>query len=342
MVFIPLLYAARKKKPDIQIAFSEINIINLISGFTLVRFRNQVRRRFTMRFGIMAMQIGALLPPPEALKDPMGFIMGFDQAGLLRKVHDQGFKLIELGGDMTLFFPQAFSPASIQKMAALKKELGLSFTLHLPLWSVEPSTLLQPVRQGSVRALVEAVQATLPLEVEQYVLHATGALAAEFYQMHIPDAGKTLILRQFQANARQSIQSLLAETGLPSRKLAVETIEFPFELMLEVANDMDTSICLDTGHVLAGFSGPIQLFDALEAILPRLGEIHLHDAPWQGPERKIGYGKDHQTLGTGDLDTARLLDRLAQANWNGPIIFELTVEQALESLKVVHSLRPGV
>ncbi|HEX7567822.1 MAG TPA: cobamide remodeling phosphodiesterase CbiR [Anaerolineaceae bacterium] len=291
-----------------------------------------------MRFGIMAMQIGALIPPAETLKDPMAFIMGFDHAGLIRQIHSQGFNLIELGGDLTLFFPQSYTPAAIEKLAALKNELGISFTMHLPLWSVEPSTLLQPVRQGSVRALVEAVQATLPLEIEQYVLHATGALAAEFYQMRLPENGKALILRQFQANAKQSIKSLLAETGLPIRKLAVETIEFPFELMLGVAEEMDTSICLDTGHVLAGFSGPIQLFAALEAILPRLGEIHLHDAPWQGPERKIGYGKDHQTLGTGDLDTARLINRLTEAQWNGPIIFELTVEQAQKSLQVIQNL----
>jgi len=186
--------------------------------------------------------------------------------------------------------------------------------------------------------MVEAVQATLPLGIEQYVLHATGALAAEFYQMRLPENGKALILHQFQVNAKQSIKSLLAETGLPSRKLAVETIEFPFELMLGVAEEMDTSICLDTGHVLAGFSGPIQLFAALEAILPRLGEIHLHDAPWQGPERKIGYGKDHQTLSTGDLDTARSINRLTEAQWNGPIIFELTVEQAQKSLQVIQNL----
>ena len=177
-----------------------------------------------MRFGIMAMQIGALIPPAEALKDPMAFIMGFDHAGLVRQIHSQGFNLIELGGDLILFFPQSYTPAAIEKLAALKHELGISFTMHLPLWSVEPSTLLQPVRHGSVRALVEAVQATLPLGIEQYVLHATGALAAEFYQMRLPENGKALILHQFQVNAKQSIKSLLAETGLPSRKLAVETI----------------------------------------------------------------------------------------------------------------------
>jgi len=295
-----------------------------------------------MRFGIMAMQTGMLIPPPAALKDPMAFIMGFDHAGLVRQISSQGFNLIELGGDMVLFFPQAFSPANVQKLAELKKEQGLTYTMHLPLWSVEPSTLLQPVRLGSLRALVEAVQATQALGIEDYVLHATGALAAEFTQMRLPDAGKALILRQFQANARATIHALLSETGLPSRKLAVETIEFPFELMMELATEADTSICLDVGHVLAGFSGPIQLFDALEAVLPRLGEIHLHDSPWQGLDCKIAYGKDHQALGKGDLDVGRLLDTLAEAKWNGPIIFELSGEEARQSLEVIHRLRPSV
>ncbi len=47
---------------------------------------------------------------------------------------------------------------------------------------MEPSTPLSPVREGSVRAVVECIRATLPLAPEVYVLHATGALAAEFYR----------------------------------------------------------------------------------------------------------------------------------------------------------------
>ena len=75
-----------------------------------------------------------------------------------------------------------YSPASVEKLAALKAG-GLTYTVHLPLWSVEPSTPLTPVRQGSVEAVVQIIRATLPIEPEVYVLHATGALAAEFYNM---------------------------------------------------------------------------------------------------------------------------------------------------------------
>lgn len=295
-----------------------------------------------MRFGIKAAQFGALVPPDLPSEELMAYVMSFDQAERVRKLHALGFNPIELGGDLAMFLPHTFSPPAIARLAALKEEIGMSYTVHLPLWSVEPSTPLTPVREGSVRAVVDTIRATAPLEPEAYVLHATGALASEFYQKKLSPAGKSLILRIFQSNARESIKTILAETGIPSLQLAIETIEFPFDLTLELAEELDLSLCLDTGHVLVGFSGPIGVFEALERCLPRLAEIHLHDGPWQGPEHRLGYGQDHQPLGSGDLDTARLLNRLTEAGFSGPLIFELKVEQALASLDVVRAIRPNL
>ena len=294
-----------------------------------------------MRFGIKAMQMDALIPPDLSPDKVMAHLASFDHAGLVRGLASAGFSLIELGGDLVLFFPQTFSPQAIERLAALKQEQGLAYTVHLPLWSVEPSTLLTPVRQGSVRAVIECIQATLPLHPEVCVLHATGALAAEFYRMRSQGAARALILRQFQNCARESLRAILAETGIPSRQLAIETIEFPFDLTMELAEELDLSICLDTGHVLSGFSGPVELDEVLERCLPRLAEIHLHDSPRLAPGQPVVYGKDHQPLGAGDLDVGRFLDRLAAANFSGPLIFELRVESALASLDVIRSIRPG-
>lgn len=293
-----------------------------------------------MRFGIMSMQIHELVPRNKPALAILADLKRFSLAKLAKKLFQQGFNPIELGGDLGMFIPRAYSPESIAELDELKQKLGVEYTLHLPLWSVEPSTLLRPVRQGSQQALIEILRAVKGLEPEMVVLHATGALAAEFYQMRISELAKGLILKEFQKGARESIRVLTEETGWPSRRLAVETIEFPLELTLDIVEEMDTSICLDTGHVLAGFSGPMELFDCLERCLPRLGEVHLHDSPWQGPQQKIEYGKDHQPLGTADLDVGRLLDRLHQADYQGPIIFELTLEEALQSMKYIHQIRP--
>ena len=86
----------------------------------------------------------------------------------------------------------------------------------------------------------------------------------------------------------------------------------------------------------------MDFFDALERCLPRLGEVHLHDGPWQGPEMRIGYGKDHQPLGAGELDVARFLDHLSTAGFSGPLVFELQVEEAHASLDVIRAVRPSV
>ena len=291
-----------------------------------------------MRFGIMAMQLEALVPPGLPAEQIMASITTFDHAGLVKGLADKGFNPIELGGDLGMFIPNAYSLESIRKLTALKSG-GLAYTLHLPLWSVEPSTPLAPVRRGSVEALVETIRATRPIEPEVYVLHATGALAAEFYNMQISEMARMLILRQFQSGARASIRTLLDETGIPSRRLAIETIEFPLDMTLELAEEFDLSVCLDTGHVLAGFPGWFDFFDVLEKLLPRLAEVHLHDSK-KMPEGVRGYGEDHKPLGQADLELGRLLDRLAAVNFSGPLVFELKVDEALDSLKVIQAVRP--
>ena len=287
------------------------------------------------------MQLDAIIPPQAGGMRPeqaLASILQFDQVELVRRLSGLGFNPVELGGDLGALLPHTFSPPVIAGLQGLKDEIGLNYTCHLPLWSIEPSTPQAQVRQGSVQALVQAVQAVEPLDPEVYVLHATGALAAEFYRMRLPEVARAVLMRQMQANAMTSIRELLSQTGLPSYRLAIETVEFPFDLTVEIAEQLNCSLCLDTGHVLAGFAGAVDLFDALERCLPRLAEIHLHDCPrWDGISAPL-YGADHRPLGQGALDLSRLLHRLVEAGFTGPLIFELFQDQALASLPLVHAV----
>lgn len=293
-----------------------------------------------MRFGIMALQIGALIPPGVAPAQIPDHVAGFDHAALVRQLQGYGFNPVELGGDLVMFMPHTYAPPAIEKLAALRAETGLSYTVHLPLWSVEPSALLEPVRAGSVASMVHVLKATLPLDVEAYVVHATGSLAAEFYRMDLPEVARYAILKQFQGRALESLKALLGETGVAPRKLAVETIEFPLELTMELVEGLGLSYTLDTGHILSGFSGPVGLFDAVDKLLPRLANVHLHDSPRWEPGTSIVYGKDHQALGQGDLDLGHFLDKLHAGGYKGPLVFELTVPEAVASLEVVRRVRP--
>ncbi|MCP6756287.1 hypothetical protein NL533_32170, partial [Klebsiella pneumoniae] len=80
--------------------------------------------------------------------------------------------------------------------------------------------------------------------------------------------------------------------------------------MMELVEGLGLSYTLDAGHVLSGFAGAVDLFDAVDKLLPRLVNVHLHDAPRWQPGGPIVYGQDHQALGKGDLDLGRFLDRL--------------------------------
>ena len=183
--------------------------------------------------------------------------------------------------------------------------------------------------------MVDIIKATQPLQPETYVYHATGDLAAHSTRMAIPDIARSFVQRAFQNYARESVEVVLKETGIPSQQLAIETIQFPFELTLELVEQLDTSMCFDTAHVLVGYSGPIELFDAFGQAAPHISEIHLNDGPWQGVEHTVQYGKDHLGLGHGDLDVSRFMALLRNQSFHGPIVFELTLQESLDSLTVI-------
>lgn len=68
----------------------------------------------------------------------------------------------------------------------------------------------------------------------------------------------------------------------------------------------------------------------------------MHDALCQGPGCSIGYWKDHQALGYGDLDIGKFLDRLELSGFNDPVVLEIELNKAFESLNFNRSIRPGL
>ncbi len=297
-----------------------------------------------MRFGIEQMQPSLLMRHVRgamATSEQVNMTsLDVDVAAQVQYLASLGFQVIELNPDLAIFFPRCYNLPTIERLAELKKHREIQYTVHLPLWSLEPSTPVQMVRQGSVDTLVDAVLRLAPLEPEVYVLHATGPLAAEFARMEAVESMRPLVLSVFAAQAQRSIAELLERTGLPSRHLAIETVEFPFDLTLQLAEALDLSLCLDTGHILAGYTTGISLLEALHEMLPRLAEIHLHD----GYRRELPGGMvkiaDHLPLGAGELPLDSFLDEVDGSGFSGPIIFELSVEEAQASLEAIRALRP--
>ncbi|MFX0168002.1 MAG: cobamide remodeling phosphodiesterase CbiR [Candidatus Hodarchaeota archaeon] len=286
-----------------------------------------------MRFGITPLQFDNTLGIVGVSGSPD--FTRFDYAAIIREIYAQGFSLIELTLDVRYVLPGGLSEQAVEALRMVKEELDLTFTAHLPLWAIEPATPNQFIREASVACTVDAIELVKPLNPEVYVLHNTGALAAEFNRLELPNPFARMVTEYFKMHSKQSVEEILDQTGIPSEKLALENVEFPFEATWQIAEALNTGVCLDTGHLLAGFSGDIGILEFIDRYFSRIREVHLHDGGQMASEGGTVRRYDHQALGTGMLPIEGFLSALLERNYDGTIIFELSLQDALESLKVI-------
>ena len=94
-------------------------------------------------------------------------------------------------------------------------------------------------------------------------------------------------------------------------------------------------LCIDTAHILGGFSGECDLVDITEKYLEITAEIHLQDYYEKGLV-------DHGALGTGKNFPSAFLKLLHKRNFAGPIVFELPRSEALKSIEYIKKFVPQI
>jgi len=283
-----------------------------------------------VKIGVTALSFEGVM---ENLKLGNNRTVFFDYIGLVEKIVENGFKHVELTADLYHVLPESFSKDNIERLDSMRCD-GVSFSVHLPLLSVELESPIEEVRAASVNAVVKPVEALEDLKPTAYVLHAAGPLSAELNKMSIDQEYKELFFEILANNSSKSVEQIvsrLSDMGVASRRIALESIEFPFYKTLEIAEEHEASVCVDTGHILAGYSGEVGIEEALRKSSSRLGEIHLHDAYRRGEGDSL-IVKDHLPLGTGDLNVQSFLETLEQVGFKGPIVFELGLKDAKASL----------
>jgi len=283
-----------------------------------------------LRLGATALSLEGVI---EGLELGDGAVL-FDYAKLVRNTVESGFKHVELSTDLYYILPASFSKESVEEWVSMRNK-GVTFSVHLPIWSVELDSPVEDIRKASVNAVVRPVEILEDLKPLAYVLHVAGPLAAEVNRMMISQNYKELFFHVLAQNASRSVKqivSCVSDIGVDSRRIALESIEFPFSKTLEIAEAFDTSICIDTGHILAGYSGEIGVEKAIELSSRRLLEIHLHDAYRRREGERI-IVRDHLPLGAGDLNVKSLFESLGKAGFRGPIVFELGLRDAKSSLE---------
>ncbi|NHJ84866.1 MAG: sugar phosphate isomerase/epimerase [Asgard group archaeon] len=253
---------------------------------------------------------------------------------VMRNSIDAGFKHIEITGDIPNVLPGLLSPNEINQLVEIKNEEEITFSVHLPLWAMEPAAFNEHIRDASITAFIDCIELTKPLDPICWVIHPTGALTVEFMNMNLPDFAKELIASQFCTFVEESISKLLTKIDIPSKKIAIENIEFPIKKMAPIIEKFDLSICFDTGHLMAGYSGKIGVIEFINKFSNRLVELHLHD----GAYPRI----DHKALGKHDLPVIELLSALNDRSFQGPLVFELSLDEAKESMQYIRNHIPEV
>jgi sugar phosphate isomerase/epimerase len=244
------------------------------------------------------------------------------------------FRHFEVTGDLTYVLPGLLTSDTINQLKEFKNRNKYTCSVHLPLWGIELASPNEYIKNASIKCLVNAIEQTKILDPICWVIHATGALISEFKSIQLPNFAKSFMTRIFASTAQESLEQIIDQTNVSSRKLAVENIDFPFREMEECIEALDLSICFDTGHLLAGYSGEWEggVIEFFQTYHKRIVEFHLHDGTKPGI--------DHRPLGEYDLPVQELLAKLLEVNFTGPIVFELNLDEVEKSLKFIKEKIP--
>ena len=155
---------------------------------------------------------------------------------------DLGFSHFEIALDIFQTFPIPITQDELTKLKTLKHQKSLSFSCHLPFFSLDLAVSNQYIREGTQNAFINAYKSLRDLEkdIDCYVIHPIGENTTEMLRFMgnfpISSAGVDLCTQY----AIQGIQILLKETGINPNKIAIENLKFPLESTLGIIKETST------------------------------------------------------------------------------------------------------
>ena len=295
-----------------------------------------------MRFGITPLEIDNIVNILKQGKGIEGFL-NFRFSDIVLNAAERGYKHCEITLDIFQILPIKVTDDEIQKLKDIKKKYDMTFSAHFPIWSIELASPNRFIRDASVDSLVDAYNMFKSFEsdIEVYVLHPSGPFSAEITSADIEPKYKEFIINLFNGFAIRSIKDIIKKSKIDKSKIAIENIEYPFEGTLEIIKKLKgPKLLIDTAHFLGGYSGKEYstaeaLVQVAEKYLDITSEIHLQDFA-------SGLGADHAALGAGKGFPPKFLKVVKEYGFEGPLVFELTFNQAKESLDFIRKNNPDI
>ena len=163
------------------------------------------------------------------------------------------------------------SKAVIAELGQLSRKFDLSYNVHLP--TDVSITDRDHVRQkNAVDTLVRVIEHVQPLLPSALVLH-----------LPFVDTLSEQNISIWRNRVYRNLKKILSAVN-NNRLIAVETLDYPLELVADILVDLDLSICLDLGHLMVYDYDVLAVYNEYEALT---SVIHLH-----GVENRC----DHTTL----------------------------------------------
>lgn len=164
------------------------------------------------------------------------------------------------------------SKNEINALHEISKEHGTTYNIHLPA-DIFPGSSNYADRLCFVETVLNIIDHTLILSPSTYTLHLP----------YPDDSDKTGCDKIWLNNVYDSMEKLI-ESGVESKTISIETLEYPFEWIDDIISDFNFSVCIDVGHLLQNGYNVERVF---KNYLDITSIIHLHG---------VKNGHDHLAL----------------------------------------------
>ena len=174
------------------------------------------------------------------------------------------------------------SKSVITELSRLAKEFDLNYNVHLPT-DISISSLDHREQRYAVETMIRVMELVAPLSPSALTLHVP----------YTDGSFEENIVKSWQDRVYNNLHKILF-TVLQKDIIAIENLDYPFELVEDIILELDLKICLDLGHLMVYDYDIIKVFNKYSH---KTSIIHLH-----GVEK----ARDHTTLD-------RLPEKLADA-----------------------------
>ncbi len=158
------------------------------------------------------------------------------------------------------------------KLAEISHKENILYNVHLPV-DISISDSKPLIRTDAANMIKNVFNKADELYPTTWTLHVS-------YDGVLNDTNHC---KKWKKSAYSGIEQILSG-GINSRKISIETLDYPFEWLDEIIEKFDLSVCLDTGHLLRDEVNPMHLY---EKYLDRVSILHIHG---------VKNGRDHLSL----------------------------------------------